>query len=181
MNVAQAILLCRLAQRFPLPLPESASPQARELSRGGDDPRGVSMHEAGHALLAWRLGWPFRSVSIGRAGDGNIGRVDLQWPSDKAARPLVEIEEMAIRSAGPIATHLYRGNSGLDWDRGHKDYFIMREGRLLDRPANDLLRAEAIARRELAVNWRAVCALADALLDAGVLGGERACEILAWS
>ena len=63
-------------------------------------PRGTAYHEAGHAVVAWALGLPVRTIRVRvdyAGGDAEIG------PADH----LSLIEQVAICSAGSAAEEVF--------------------------------------------------------------------------
>lgn len=71
----------------------------------------TAFHEAGHAVAAWKLGVPFRAVSVIPGENYSLGRIEGEpWPkwfqSDRDSSPRVIRlckKHVVIASAGPVA------------------------------------------------------------------------------
>ena len=92
------------------------------------NPEGYAFHEAGHAAVARRFGWPVRSVSIlpelySHGGDfhpqlDSSGRVavDCEFPDLESPDHREDAEQyMLFGLAGPTAEYRFRGRS--QWNR----------------------------------------------------------------
>jgi hypothetical protein len=143
-------------------------------------------HEAGHAFWAHQLGFRIVFVSIIPDAD-TLGRVRAtDWVLDHVAanqpERLVEAvtASLAVKLGGPLAELVLQPGKNR---RIGNDYA---EARAILRYANipDLDKVEVLARAELTVlrglerYWDAVCALAEALLEAGIVDGPQAHRIL---
>jgi hypothetical protein len=147
----------------------------------------TAYHEAGHAFWAHQLG--FRIVFVSIIPDAvTLGRVRAtDWVLDHVAanqpERLVEAvtASLGVKLGGPLAELVLQPGKNR---RIGNDYAA---ARAILRYANipDLDKVEVLARAELSVlrglerYWGAVCALAEALLEAGIVDGRQAHRILA--
>jgi hypothetical protein len=146
----------------------------------------LAYHEAGHAVMGWHLGAGFRSVSI-RRGPRCSGWV---WfcealPADKERIDSRDWERaVLIYLAGPLAAWPYERRFRAPSARQD----LERAYALVEKTAGTAQEArEQWARlRELAWNilgredlWRAVSALAQALLERETLTGREARRVIA--
>jgi hypothetical protein len=147
----------------------------------------TAFHEAGHAFWAHQLGFRIASASI--IPDAvTLGRVRAtDWVLDHVAanQPKRLVEAMSasltVKLGGPLAELVLHPGPNR---RTGNDYAA---ARAILRYANipDLDKVEVLACTELTVlrglerYWDSVCALAEALLEAGIVDGRQAHRILA--
>jgi hypothetical protein len=135
----------------------------------------TAIHEAGHALQAWRHKIPIRSISL-VPGDGYSGitRFDPSNLEEKDELTCVSVllaGELAERRAWgrPERINWFQTDTTFDGDLDSARYFADRQPEPLD--ARQL--AELKARSSLVTYWPAVQALADELERRKVLVPDR--------
>jgi hypothetical protein len=142
----------------------------------------TAYHEAGHAFWAHQLGFRIASASIIPDADtlGRVRATDCVLDRVAADQPEQLVEAMsaslAVKLGGPLAQLVLHPGPNR---RIGNDYAA---ARAILRYANvpDLDKVEVLARAELTVRrglegyWHAVCALAEALLEAGIVDGPQA-------
>jgi hypothetical protein len=143
-------------------------------------PAAIAFHEAGHAVMGWHLGATFRSVSI-RGGPHCRGWV--WFCEDLAARGFDWERAALIYLAGPLAAwpheRRFRALSArLDLERAYDLVERACSSATEARERWGLLRERGwnvLGREDL---WRAVRALARALLRRGTLTGREARAVI---
>lgn len=140
----------------------------------------VAVHEAAHAILAVRCGWPIRYVTLNSRTPGSIAHVQLPgYEAETSAW-----DDLAVSAAGPIAHDIVTGGGDRPFiSTGAKNDFELMHGaacvirdayRAGARPKRGLSRRSTLqaiaevgwtaAHRTVVADWGAVLAVADALL-----------------
>lgn len=147
-------------------------------------------HEAGHALLAIRVGAAVHSVTITPDRDDGPERhadICIHWPPDRFSTRELHEKLVLVALAGPVAEMIYRGEPyhpgfvaewASDWQMaweaaGHLD---TNERQRLTRLEQSTVQLYRMLNRE--ENWAALAAIADHLLAYETLEGETVEEIV---
>jgi len=149
----------------------------------GLNPRAIAIHEAGHAVVAHRLGIPVAGIVI----DGHFGQTGLQPPPAGAGRARLERAATAAL-AGSVASAIHRGAS---YKFNPSTEVLADETRAADLAGficdvttletNALLQELADSASELLndrENWALVERLADELLTKGCLTAPEVATIV---
>jgi hypothetical protein len=160
---------------------EVKPPPSPEMS--GENPRTITIHEAGHAVVAHRLGIPVDGMVI----NGRFGQTGLQPPPAGAGRARLERAATAAL-AGSVASAIHQGVSCKftpnkemlsDETRAEDLAGLICGGTTLE--TNALLQALADSAIELLndrENWALVERLADELLTKGCLTAPEVATIV---
>jgi ATP-dependent Zn protease len=153
--------------------------------------RAIAHHEAGHAVVAWRLGLKFRRVTIKSEGD-SLGHVlnvrGPKWLNDVGIISSVRLRLHAERyivygMAGQIAEEKFRGRRPKPWAHADDDrsaiVLAMRAIPGSQRTVNAFLHYCFESARDIVDSqWPQVTAVAAALLAQDTLTYEETLEVI---
>lgn len=150
--------------------------------------RAIAFHEAGHAVMGWCCGARFRSVTLraARGASGGVWFCEALRPGSLKSTSQVE-KAALIYMAGPMAAWPFERRFRAATARRDLEqaYDLVQSGAASCNDARALWgllkeRAWNILAEERA--WRAVCALAQALIECETLSGREARSLIerAW-
>ena len=161
--------MSNLAINYTSPRPNGfASGRAVELT---------AYHEAGHAVLACRLGARVLRVTVEPENDdgpARFGDTQVEWPTPRWTARDLAIREIKVALAGPVCEMLYSGERihpamiqewHLDWQMAtHKARTFLPDDEELTLVYLETMCQRIIDFFDQAGHWAAVAALADELL-----------------
>lgn len=164
------------------------APGSPENPGNKDRLRAIAFHEAGHAVMGWRCGARFRSMTLraARGASGGVWFCEALHPESLTSPSQVERAAL-IYMAGPMAAWPFErrfraASARRDLEQA---YALVQQGAASWNDARarwGLLKERAwnILAEERA--WRAVCALAQALIERETLPGRAARSLIerAW-
>lgn len=147
------------------------------------DPTTAAYHEAGHALMAHRLGGRVLEVSLEDEDDGLHGRTSIRWRAAAGAEQSRRSALVAL--AGPLAELHWRGDLD-DADAlsaWRADWREVRHALAVhhDQDSDTLLQNWLAEVRQVltdAAEWERLCRLADALEAHGTLDADLLVDLL---
>ena len=149
----------------------------------------TAYHEAGHAIMAVSYGGRIIHVSIDPPDDDGLRRFGesiVQWP--KAAVRDIEIAELKVSLAGPVAELTYDGaresiaNCGefaADWQQASLSASRLKPERLRDKYLKEMERQVWSFFEDDNV-WAATCAVADQLLAHETIEHDQVADVWAF-
>lgn len=149
----------------------------------------TAYHEAGHAIIAWNLGYQPTTASI-EAGNDSVGQVrhenpfpgiSFKFDGSDIARLKIE-RAIMICLAGPLAQKRYRRSSWRRW-HGAADYATATELALRACGSNEIASAflkwlELRTKSLVADHWRTIERVAIALLQRSTLSHDEIASLV---
>jgi ATP-dependent Zn protease len=159
----------------------ASAASSRFINEIGDSPERVVVHEAGHAVVAYALGWLVEYVEPTTSDGGGVAKI---W-QDQAAHPTrLELweqfrEQVVVGVAGTVAEEIEFGLAVPFESMELADQARLQYGVPDDQIGALIEQSEDRARTILTANWPIVRHLADAQASRGRIDGDELAAIMA--